>query len=937
MENNPDKPVLRHAEILIWGVRFAFLLLLKLVFSRLSYYDQPAMGLGPVAYTCLDWTVTILLVLFVCAAWIRYSTRRWPRIPYPLLLEGACLTALFCLFAYLFREPLGGALVASADHAIHYVLGVLTLRDFLTHGFLKGWCSAIGTGIPLNELYPPGGNLLFCLFRGLTFYLPPEHSYNILVYLTYIAYVFCLYAVVRWYGGRTAALLLLPLLLCDSRRAIMFGWYQFFYSGMWANAIGVGLVFFTLHKFARAASGELNKRVFVVLSLSAAAAALFHALCLFLMVEWIALFLVLSFVFRSTHRSETTHLDKALSMLGLGLLLAFWWWGPFFTENEWIQPFGFWGRVNNEIGYDVLHASLFIETIPMLAAVSLLGIAWGLFQRNLYLRTSSLAALINILTGTEYFRYALHLDFLGNFYAHMQVVRLLAAAKITGMLLFSILLGRMLEPVFRKSWQALLERKESDSFDSWSGFYSRISREIVATLAGVLIFIPVLLVGTSVSNAVYRWGVLPSAHSFEILPDEPPYWKDVVKAFEFLFKKERLQNEYYDYSKPLVPFRVYSTTPWNPCLLVLQSPWGFVGPDYVPTILLRTRPYELTEDVLELADIKYAIGRVDQQVERITEMPHGKRIARFGVIEVYRNTNWNGWGYRVEGSASVRLVKNEPKRVQFRISKAEEGAILRVGISQFRKWKITIDEEPVEPLELSPTPEQPELHKFLSIPIRDGILNIRYQDEPIDYICRTVSVIAVLVTLALLFIPARLWNKYGKQDVFPTFRRKAGTAVLAVGAAVIVAWLCLLLVRPLYMQQDFLKYLGPWDDFVGKESWTPDGEHDLQWELFLSARDGKRIRTIQIEHVGPQTTEPTRSRWTTEAGPLWKVAVFDEIGNRIDKNGKPLDIPLDGARKLSIHAANCLDYLPRSPIPVRVDVILSDGTELKLYCPPREK
>ncbi len=60
---------------------------------------------------------------------------------------------------------------STVDHTTHLLRCYLTEQALWNHGSLLPWTSAIGSGVPLNDLYPPGGAMLFCAIRALSLFL----------------------------------------------------------------------------------------------------------------------------------------------------------------------------------------------------------------------------------------------------------------------------------------------------------------------------------------------------------------------------------------------------------------------------------------------------------------------------------------------------------------------------------------------------------------------------------------------------------------------------------------------------------------------------------------------------------------------------------------------------------------------------------------------
>ncbi|MFH1738388.1 MAG: hypothetical protein ABIH23_05225 [bacterium] len=937
----PASSVLGWAASVCSGWRIFVLLLFHVVLSRLSYYNDSLFGFDSTAYKYLDLATLALLLGLVAEGILRYLVNRRLNFPYRYILDVGIL-GLFCaFFAMVFWKALTGGLVASADHITHFVRAILTEEDLIPYGRLVGWTSAIGAGIPLNELYPPGGNLLYCLFRAVTFgLLSQARSYNLLVYITYIGFALCFYSIARYYSGRLSAALVLLFLLLDDGEGVLFGWFQFFHSGMWATTLGVGVVFLAISSFAALSEGDSGKKHVVILVVGVCVATLLHPFSIALLAVWIAIILVLRFIFGSYRQFNSTPLLHALGWAALGFSLSCWWWGPFFASREWIQPYGFWGIMNFELGRDILNGTIFVGSYPFINVLALVGIVWGMFQRRLYFRSLSFFSLANILICTEFFRTAVRAPIVTEFFHHMQVGRLLFMGKLAGFILVSDLLAKVFAPAVSEAYTTWTSRIHSRTPSSLRDVLFRMTRDTTAITLGVLIVLPIVVFSLNVSNGVLKWGTELRMRSFEVSPEKPVYWKDYRAALSFILDREKLLPENRTFASPFVPFRIYVTEPWRMCSLVHYSPYGMVGPYYVSTVLLDTRPYQLNEDLLQLGNIKYILARMDQDAEQIEALSELTLLAEFGTIKVYEWQDWEGKSYRLDGDGSVTLTQNEPWHVQFRISDVREPTVLWIGISRYRKWTMTLNGETIPPLEVENSPEHPEIGKFLCARVHNGTLDIHYRAQAIDRFAQIASVTGIIVFVVLSIDPLK--RKVCEKS--STSVRALKTWVFSTGHTIEIAFytvctflivgsIVILVFRPLSFRPEYAQCLGAWYDVVGKETWEPDGTDDLEWVIYLNVRKGIKLDSILITRLDQDENVPTPAKWTTDLQPFWKITVFDDLGRRRDSGGERTNISLDRSQRIFLYAGNCFPWQPPPSFRVRVDLGFSDGSQQSFNAP----
>ena len=83
--------------------------------------------------------------------------------------------ALITFTLFQFKGMFEGECPSTCDHTTQLLRCQLTEQALWNHGTLLPWTSAFGAGVPLNDLYPVGGTLLYCLIRLLSgFLLGPE-------------------------------------------------------------------------------------------------------------------------------------------------------------------------------------------------------------------------------------------------------------------------------------------------------------------------------------------------------------------------------------------------------------------------------------------------------------------------------------------------------------------------------------------------------------------------------------------------------------------------------------------------------------------------------------------------------------------------------------------------------------------------------------------
>ena len=929
------------------GLRFALLLFFQVVFSKLSYYNENLWGFDSTAYEYLNRAVLAVLFILIAMEGLRLIVRRWPEFPSARVLDTSIFVLFLAYIIYVFWDAITGGLLSSVDHILHFARCVLTERDLIPHGRLAGWSSAIGAGIPLNELYPAGESLLYCLLRLVTLGLfSEERSYNLLTVIMYLAFAWCFYRVARSEGGIAGAffvLLFLVLDCLDRQGQVDFGMVQFHYVGMGAIALGVAVAFLAMQCFAALVEGNTTKWMWIVLVLASCGAILLHPFCLALLVGWILVALAVFCIFGVDHEGSGHGLPRAIGWAALGFALAFWWWGPFSLSKQWITAYGFWGVANIELGREILEASLFASSFPFLNVLAVVGIIWGLFQRKLFIRSLALFAIVDLLMCSEFLRSAVQRPDWNSFLHHMQVIRLLFVAKLAGFILASDMLGKTFGPAIVQRYASCVQWMRREEEPTSRPIWLDLARDTLTLTLCVLLALPLVISATSILNSVYRWGTLPQKERFDNVPDEPPHWNDYRAALAYILKKENALPDHGSFACSLVPFRIYVTDPWRMSSLVCYSPCGVVGSYYMPTVLLNSRPYQINEDLLQLANIKYLFVQPSPEAGDIRKLADTVLLKKFGIIEVYEWEKWNGESWRLDGEGTVSILEDRPHHLRLSISGTNGETTLWIGISRYRKWKVFLDGEPVSLVDAETSPDHPELGKFIGVRVRDGTLDIRYRKEWIDWAGQIVSTLAFLLFFFFIFdcvSGKRLWQNWLDSPVVHTIRdwigrcaRRSVIFFCTVFATAILAVLGYLLFRPMSPRPEYAVFLGVWYDMVGEKDWTPDGKKDLEWVIYLRPWQNVELESVTIRRQDTETNDPASVVWTTKSGQKNKIAVFDDLGRRMDTYGVDLNFRFRRSQRLFLYAHNIFPGQPPKEFRACLELHFSNGAVERFYAP----
>ncbi len=904
-------------------------------------------GLHPTGVFCLSETILLIfLLLWVYAVFgylYAYLKKTWLVLLFEMIGIGLFLSAVL----WIDWQPLLYGLNSSGDHLMHFTLATLTEWNLRFHWSLTGWCTAFSMGFPLNELYPPGGNIVFCLFRFLTLgIVSREWIYTLVVFATYLTFAFLLYHIARKWFGRTAALLLLLLLLLDGGDGMNFGWPQFFYIGMWASGFGLGVSLFGLSLCADSTRAFTKGRV-VILALTVFISVLLHPLFLYTNILWLSLLLLVRLASKRNVwlPSFASVSDKSLpTELGggalrkstgiiLGLGLAAFWWIPFMFSSEWIYPYGFWGRTMPDIGRELLNGSLFQNATAFHTILGFVGIVWGLFSRRYFTLVLALFGSVNIFLGLGAARTFFHVELAQAFFDHVQLERLVGIGKISGMLLAAGFFGKQLECFFSRF------HFEKISFKRWkyethesTVFFRQFISDICAVSVLVILCIPLYVLGKNLVFTAWRWHVEPMAQRVGATPHTPSYWSYYTDLLHFIESKESERGPGKFFQNPLLPFRALTYDSWRMISAPAIASVGIAGPVYMPAIILGTRPFFFNETELDLANVKYVFDWKLAPYHEIKELEGLTPVYENQEMILYERSSWNGRGWIKHGPGTVELLPTGGSHLRFEISEAKADSHLRLGISRYRKWKASIDDIPVRIYRMEQPFESPEERKLIGFQLRNGVLDIRYEDAWYDLLAKLCSFIFLCLIIVLL-TTNYLWEKMGRLFSYLTgFSPWFHGLGSFLDAAVIVIVLTFLITsfflpKPIYKNK--LNFLGRLTDRVGLFERSPDGEKDLCFELDFSAGTKKvHITGLELELVNEDGETLSGAKWQTQNEAQPKIGIADMMGIRLDHPDGSVSIPTRYFQKLHLFVAKPKEMEIPDPVHAACRILFEDGTKV---------
>jgi hypothetical protein len=850
------------------------------------------------------------------------------------ILEMGGIGAFIFYIGYVYQQPLFAGMPSCGDHITHVTLAKLTEVNLRTFHQLFGWCSAIGQGIPLNEQYPPGGNLLLFALRALTFWsVSMERIYALTTLAAYLGFAGLIYAVVRREFGRLAALVSLVFMGLDSGQSFL-GLNHSLEGGMWASQLGVALSLWAFSLCARPGSFSSRWQALGV-ALALGTGMVLHPFTLFVTVLWVVLLILFQFIFQRGKETEKIWTFPKWFIVGLGFGLSAFYQLPFTLSGEWVYPYGFWGMFLPEPGREILYGQLFRESPMVYTLTGMLAIALGLFCRRPFFFVLSIFCGINIFLAVDAARTFSTLGFSHHFFNQMQVFRLVCVAKLGGVILASGMLGLFI----LRSWTSRRLPYWIAKAGQWlfapSGGWSQQGMKSGLGVFCLLFWMtaaatPFLSLGGQAVSAFWKQYIYPLPNMIYATPDYPAFWEPILDAVSQIPKEDTVGEVAQFFTNPLPDSRLgLIMGPWRPVYASVYRAMPVYGHGYMPAILMRTRIQGLEDWKLDLCHVKYLLDIKGPD----KPMPEGMQglsvFYQNEQIRVFQRESWTASGWILHGTGEVQRQPLDDLGLRFSIQNAEGPALLRIGVSNYRKWKAFMNGTPVSTYSLPVQGEPVDSELLLGIPVENGTLEIVYQDAWFDIAGWVVSGVAAFLLFLLIATPA--WRWLAQRTFLWNAGMRRGMTFLLDGSAVVLTLLLLamgLMGSPNTNTAGYIYLLGHnFADHVGLQEHRANGVKDICFMLEFTREKGHgAIQSIQVMAKGSTPDDPLDVRWRTSREAAYKLAVEDPLGNRLDRDDGSLVLPSSKRLQLLL-LANPVD-IHRHPSTMRYtcQVQYADGT-----------
>lgn len=870
----------------------------------------------------------------------------WDRIPERhrwILRESWGPFTLVVLSLWLFWGVTGSQFPSSYDHTTHILRCQLTERALWEHGTLLPWTSAVGAGVPLNDLYPPGGAIVYCLVRLFSFFRLSEiNAYVVTVFLAWFVLVGALYSAGRYLGGVAAGMLAAIPLLIDMGTIGLIGWAQCFSISMWPMTLSAGTMILALLLYGSTLSRPAGISAMIALSILVAITILTHIFA-FLGLLFAFAFTTVSGLCLSGSRCQTLRtILRNVFFAALGFGLAAWWAVPFFASKEWILPYGSPLSSSYNIAQHVLDGNLFQNTAPVLAIPGLFGCVWGLLSRRMLPTALAVSYAFMMAINQDTLKDWFFCESVSSLIMNVPLFRFSGYAKLFGF----ILAGAMAQPLLANTGSILQSIHRwiygNPAADGSVFPLQWIAASSLASLIAALAIVPILpIAGWLPDNFNRLYG---DSQTFPVTSskDYPPYIRDFEKAMAYIESIEPVKSSD-SFFLPLLTPRIGVQTN----IIESSIPWyygyGMLTPKYTPTMLLTTRSAWDDPSSYKMAGLKYFAGIGGVPKVMMKQQPQWKWLNTFGEITVLENVFYQVKPIFIleNQTAQAALDSQDYGRVKIQLTCIDDRNWVRIGVSRYRKWRAYWDGQEIPIIEHLEPDEQTDLGRYISVLVGNGSLELRYESEPVDWLGTILTLLSIALSIACLvsksvfrsvsFESDRIGLVLSQDRLNRILRWMAHCVFIIVLLALIALWL----VRP--VQSTRFWYAGITSDWVGRDGWNADGDLDMEFGFLIGKGcRGKTLHHVTMSEIRPEGFPASANRWTTGPEALWKIALlpYDDGKKRWGGNGEPLDVPLNPPHFVRVFIANPFraSYIPTGT-KMEITLHFTDGTGAEFSCP----
>lgn len=845
----------------------------------------------------------------------RFGTLLWARLPSwgrTIVMEGWIPLLLIAVSLYQFHKIWEGEFPSTTDHTTQILRCYLTELALGNHGTLLPWTSAIGAGLPLNDLYPPGGAMLYCALRFLSFFLLSQKiAYVMAVFISWFTLLGGLYACGRSFFGIAGGALAAGLMAMNPGNVAQAGWVQPFFLGMWQTTLCCGLILIALTVHGHTLGRMAGRWLLPVLTLSVAGAILAHPFGLPALFVTLLVLTILPLFCSEDRLSQFRFAIRNGIFILLGVLLAGWWLFPFMASGSWVLPFGAPNQSSYSLAASLVDNSFFACTPPIITSVITIGIVWGLFSRRMVPAAFSLSAIFFLILNQNTWMTCFFSPLYTNIMMNVPLGRFASMTKMLGL----VLAGGMAHNALSNSFPLLASvRRFTYANMETAGEMppsSVLCQAINRSLALILIGMAIAPAASNISLYLVEHYSPPDSYTLAGYPEYPPYAKDYEQAMLRLQSLDPGPGEE-SFFRPLSFPKISVQTNIAESSIPFRFGYGIVSPFYTPTLLFTTRASRGDASAPRLSGEKYtmAIAPVEKY---ISQQPGTRKIFQIGTISIFQQENYSAIPVQIlhASSGQCEIKTSQPGHLSIQLSGLPGETWVRAGVSRYRKWRAFQNGVELPIAERIEAGESNDVGRYISVLASNGPLELRYAPESIDWISYALTLLAGLFLLTCLVIRP-VYRIVSLESPFAISALEIVNGVRIRSAiSLAVSFLILAVILGLRFERSTQKtqfwYTGILSDVVSPLEWKSDGNHDLGFALVIGEDlKEKTLETMTLREIYPEPAYPSPHTWITGQGPFWKLAVHPIADSDAGwhRRGIPFGLRLNPPHFLTLFASN---------------------------------
>lgn len=633
---------------------------------------------------------------------------------------------------WLMGPLLAGHMPVSHDHPVHLFKAWQYWEHFLAQGRLAGWSHQWFFGYPVGELYPPGTDLWVSLFRaGTLAQLSWEHTYGLAFAAAFAFGAYALYRLGATFFEPTVGVGAAWLSTLDLGARREGGWIYTVEFGVWAQPLAMAFTFLGWSHIHRLLQGG-QRRNGLWAAAWLALAFLTHPTTIILLVLGLPLYLIAKWW--GERKPDLRDLREVGVVTTIAAALAGFWLVPFVARRDLTLHIGTTWKSLAEVATNTLQGQLFENQWPALTFLGLLAFVFALRRRRWLPAFLGAMSVTLVLFGTTDVSSAL--AGLHDAFSRIQFQRMTIPAKA----LWQVLVVWAVVELWR--WAAA--RRSSAAGES-----GRRERALSAALLALIASAAVAMVGSDLVSAHTRSRDLP-------LHREVDWWPDFEAFTEWSRKQRETSSDFFRIAYYLLPDdnHLMSAPVYN------GLPYYKVG--YTPAKLFGRITTTAAPRLLQQLSVRYVVAVSDDALDP-------KRIplvAQFGSIWVYELPGWRPQRHSLRGEGTVEELEMGDDRMSLRLVDVSAGSRLVLHVADHPRWEARLDGA-VVPIERVPSAEPGGTPILMSVPARNGTLEIRWRARAADWAGAGLTLVGLL---ALLWYARRVSNELSPESRMATTR-----------------------------------------------------------------------------------------------------------------------------------------------------------------------